>query len=263
MSEYICIGMPYFIGQRVEGRAEVEKIKASGFAEDIGAKWVDIAPAFSADIDPNIVVNRALADVIAQNPNKKYIVFASDCVAALGVVKGLEAKQPAVIWYDAHGDFNTDETTPSGFLGGMPLAMLTGRGNMQYMNGVGTPRVADSDVIITDARDLDPEEATMLAESDLIHLPQVDDLMTVSLPSKPLYIHFDTDVVRLDDMPGMSYPAEGGPSLETCIKTLQRVVRDSDTAALLFSLWNDTLPTDGKSLDSTLQIARAFVEADA
>jgi arginase len=83
------------------------------------------------------------------------------------------------------------------------------------------------------------------------------------LPDKPLYVHFDTDVVDIVEMPGMGYPAPNGPPLDTCAAALERVSRDSNAVGLLFSLWNDSLPTDGKSLAGVLRLAQAFVEGKA
>ncbi|GAB4521496.1 MAG: hypothetical protein OHK0046_32940 [Anaerolineae bacterium] len=258
---YVCLGVPYFLGEHVNGRDEVAKIEASGFAESISAPWITVQP--EADENAIIGVNRALAAAIAAHPDRTPIIFASDCTSALGAVKGLTQAHgtPGVLWVDAHGDFNTPETTPSGFLGGMPLAILVGRGDMRYMEGVDLAPLPERDVVITDARDLDPQEAVMLRESDVMHLPVMSAIGTAPFPAKPLYIHFDTDVVRLEDMPGMSYPAVGGPTLDEAAESLRAVAGTQPIAGILFSLWNDTLPTEGKSLVSTLHLARTFVEA--
>ena len=58
------------------------------------------------------------------------VVISGDCMVAIGVLAGLQARgiDPTLLWFDAHGDFHTWETTASGFLGGMPLAMVSGRG---------------------------------------------------------------------------------------------------------------------------------------
>lgn len=260
MKPYVCIGMPYFIGERIEARTEVEAVKHSGIAAELGADWVDVMPDFASAPDAITAVNRALAQVITAHADKTPLIFASDCMAALGAMKGLEAQQPAVIWYDAHGDFNTPETTPSGFLGGMPLAMLVGRGDLRYMQGLELAPIAESDVIITDARDLDPEEAIALRSSGVTHLPQVDALLTHPLPQKPLYIHFDTDVVDTSEMPGMSYPAPGGPSMVQAAATLSHLRRSATVAGILFSLWNDSLTRpagDQRALENTLRLVRA------
>lgn len=262
MTGYICIGVPYYVGERRPEDSEVAALRASGIAEEIGAEWVTIQPDFGGAPDPVTAVNWALAQTISEHRARTPIIFASDCTSALGAMKGLEGQHPAILWYDAHGDFNTHETTPSGFLGGMPLAMLVGRGQMNLMNGVSLTPIAEREVILTDARDLDPEEGDMLRENDVLHLSRLDDLLITSLPAKPLYIHFDTDVLDPSDLPGMNYPAPNGPSLETAIATLQHVAREAQVAGILFSLWNDTLAEgDPRSLETTLSLVRAFVEA--
>ncbi len=261
MPQFVCIGVPYYIGEHFPERREVEKIKASGIAEELDALWVDLQPDFDTAPDAVTAVNRALAAVIAYHADRVPLVFADDCCAALGAMKGLERHDPAIVWYDAHGDFNTPETTLSGFLGGMPLAWLVGRGDMRYMRGVDLTPIDERDIIITDARDLDPEEGVNLRESDITLLTNTRDLLTAPLPQKPLYLHFDTDIVRLDDMPGMNYPAEGGPSLDDCVATVQRLAREGQAVGLLFSLWNDALvPDDDRSLNGVLRLTRAFAE---
>ena len=262
MPDYVFIGVPYFLGERIDGRNEVDNIKAQ-LTQETDIPWIDLQPQFADDLDPVIAVNRALADAIAANAGKTPIVFACDCTSSFGMMKGLEKQEPALLWYDAHGDFNTHKTTPSGFLGGMPLAMLVGRGQMTYMDGVGLQPMAESDVIITDARDLDPEEANMLAGSDLIHYTDVDTLLSANLPQKPLYIHFDTDVVDITEMPGMNYPAPDGPSLARSAATLQRVAQDANIAGVLFSLWDDRHETEGKALAGVLQLTRDFINANS
>jgi arginase len=258
MANYICIGVPYYIGEQNSERSEVEAMKASGIVSELGAQWVDIQPDFADGLHPVIAINRALADTIAAYPDHIPLIFASDCVSALGAMKGLERFQPAVLWYDAHGDFNTWETTPSGFLGGMPLAMLVGRGDMSYMQGVGLAPMREKDVMISDARDLDPDESVSLLESFVNYLPDIDDLLTEPLPTKPLYVHFDTDVVDVKEMPAVGYPAPGGPTVEQTAATLRRVARDANIAGVLFSLWNNTLPGADRSYQATLQLVRAL-----
>lgn len=261
MTEFVCIGVPYWIGEHIETRTEVEAVRASGIAEEIGAGWVNIAPDFNAHPDPVVCVNLALAAAVAAHKDKVPLVFASDCISTLGVLKGLEHHNPALLWYDAHGDFNTPETTPSGFLGGMPLAALVGRGNQHWLEGIGLTPLDEQDVIITDARDLDPEEGEMLRQSTLTHWPEVRDLLDAPLPGKPLYIHIDTDVVNTTEMPAMNYPAPGGPSLAETAGTLARVSRDVQVVGLSFSLWNDTLEGAEKALQNTRHLVCTFSDS--
>lgn len=257
---YVCIGVPYWLGQR-QAVSAVDAVRDSGIAAELGAAWVEITPAFGAMVEPVSAVNEALAQVIQAYPDHTPLIFAGDCTACIGAVKGLERQQPAVLWYDAHGDFNTPETTPSGFLGGMPLAALVGRGSEWLLRDVGLKPLAESDIILTDGRDLDPEEGVAVASSALTHLPHVNDLLTHPLPDKPLYIHFDTDVINTDEMPGMRYPAAGGPSLAEAQASLARALRDGRVAAVLFTLWGHDLPGAEVALANGLRLIRTLKEA--
>ena len=86
---------------------------------------------------------------------------------ALGTVAGLQRRyrDVAVVWLDAHGDFNTPAITVSGYLGGMVLAMLTGRAPELFADPLGLRPVADTDIVLADARDLDPAERDALTAS--------------------------------------------------------------------------------------------------
>jgi len=261
MTEYVCIGVPYFLGQRLDARTEVDAIRASGIAGELGAEWLEIAPDVAASPDPVTAVNRSLAQAIAARRDRFPIIFAGDCTSAIGAAKGLESGEGlGVVWLDAHGDFNTPETTPSGFLGGMPLAMLVGRGEQYLLEGVGLAPLSEADIILTDARDLDPGEAVALRESAITHLPDLRDLLAAPLPAMPLYVHLDVDVVNPDQMPAMSYTAPGGPSLEDTAAVVRRVAREGRVVGLLVGLWNDDLATDDRPLRGTLALVRAFVE---
>lgn len=256
---YVCIGVPYYIGERLPERTEIEAIYNSGIADEIGADWVTIRPDYGDGALPVTAVNVALADAIIAHREKTPLIFASDCTSVLGAMKGLERQRPAVIWYDAHGDFNTPQTSPSGFLGGMPLAMLVGRGHMGYMNGIGLSPLHERDVVLVNARDLDPDESLALRESRVTHLTDTSDLLTASLPDRPLYIHMDIDVIDPAEMPGLGYPAPNGPSVAAVNATLKRVVTERRLAGALFSLWNDSLVNDDRSLQNTLSMVRTIV----
>ncbi|MCY3781821.1 MAG: arginase family protein [Chloroflexi bacterium] len=254
MPKTVCIGVPYYLGQPKPERREVEALRRSGVADELDAEWVDIEPNFSAADDPVVAVNRALAAAVEAHPDKVPVVFANDCTSCLGMVKGLARKAPAILWYDSHGDFNTPETTPSGFLGGMPLAALVGRGNQHLMRGMDLAPIAETDVIITDVRNLDPEEGDMLRSSDVTIHETLESLRTTGLPDRPLYIHFDTDVVDCDEMPAMSYPEPNGPTLDECIRSLEFVLAQGNTAAILFSLWNETLEGSEQAMAATRRL---------
>ncbi len=191
------------------------------------------------------------------------VVIAGDCTFSIGVLAGLQRETPdlSLIWYDAHGDFNTPETTPSGFIGGMPLAMLCGRGEQTIVEGAGATVHPEAQVILTDARDLDPGEKEALARSAVTHLPDVADLLTLDLPDRPIYIHFDSDVLSLTDMSAVSYPAKGGSSLETIEASLARLADTGRIAAISVTMWNPELDDEDSSAESVVMgIVERLVE---
>lgn len=152
------------------------------------------------------------------------VVVSGDCTTALGIVAGLQAGGAAVgiVWLDAHGDVQTPETTESGYPGGMPLRLLIGYAPGLIASQLGLQPVAESRVVLVGARDLDPPEAAYLADSG-IRRRDVAGLELADLPDGPLYVHVDVDVLEPAEVPGLRYPAPGGPSsaqLAACLRML-------------------------------------------
>jgi arginase len=140
------------------------------------------------------------------------VVASGDCLTALGTVAGLQATgaDPAIVWFDAHGDVQTPETTSSGYLAGMALRLLTGYRPELIAGRLGLRPVPENRIVLVDARDLDPPEVTYLDQSQ-IRRRQVTDLAVSDLPDGPLYVHVDLDVIDATQLPALRYPTPGGP----------------------------------------------------
>jgi arginase len=209
------------------------------------------------------VYHRSLADFVSKAVLKQErpVSVAGDCCAAIAVLAGLQRAgiNPVLIWFDAHGDFNTWETTPSGFLGGMPLAMLVGKGEQTLPAAVGLIPQPENRVILTDARDLDPGERELIGRSGLTHLTKVEALLDFPLPEAPLYIHFDTDVVCPEESPGQNYLAPGGPSAETLRAVFRRLGQSQKVVAASLSSWNPDLDQDQKSEKISLALMQSLL----
>ena len=203
-----------------------------------------------ADFTQQIVLNGKLP-----------VSIAGDCCTTLGMLAGLQRakRDPTLIWFDAHGDFNTWETTPSGFLGGMPLAMLVGRGEQTMLKALELTPLAEDRVILTDARDLDPEEKQLIEEADVIHLPDVGSLLNATLPNGPLYIHIDMDIINPANAPAMNYLTAGGPSAEELQTVMKHLRRTEKIAAVSVSTWNPKLDEDGQSRRVCMGILNALI----
>ena len=139
------------------------------------------------------------------------VSIAGDCCTTIPMLAGLRRAgiHPLLIWFDAHGDFNTWETSPSGFLGGMPLAMLVGKGEQTFLEGLHLDPMEEDRVILTDARDLDPDEKVLVDRSMLTHLQDPRELLDYTFSENPLWIHFDTDILDPEDVPAQNFPRPG------------------------------------------------------
>jgi arginase len=149
------------------------------------------------------------------------LVLSGNCNTAAGTLSGLTPARRAIFWFDAHGDCNTPETTTSGFLDGMGLAITMGLCWHQLVATVpGFQPVAAEATFLLGARDFDPPEATLLKRSAITAIPvgQIPEGLPCLLASAPLadtlgYLHLDVDV--LDSAIGQAnyLPAPNGLSL--------------------------------------------------
>jgi len=175
------------------------------------------------------------------NAGHRPVSLAGDCCAALPVLAGLQQSgiTPTLVWLDAHADFNTPATSPSGFLGGMPLAMITGRGPQWLCEANRLTPLADKNIILVDARDLDPLEGVALATSNIRH---IDTAAFASLAvSGPVHLHFDTDILNAAACDAFNYQVAGGPMPDALTTALAAFARHNHIAALSISGWTGAL----------------------
>lgn len=161
------------------------------------------------------------------------VVMSGDCAASLGTVAGLQraGTDAGIVWFDAHGDVQTPETTASGYLAGMPLRLLAGYRPELIAGPLGLRAVPEPRIALVGARDLDPPEAAYLAGSLIRQLP-VAGLAVADLPAGPLYLHLDADVIDPAALPGLLFPTPGGPGLEPVLAAVQRVLETGRVAAV-------------------------------
>lgn len=189
----------------------------------------DLWQRISALYDP-------VADAVAESVRhgERPTVMSGDCTTSFATVAGLQraGADPAIVWFDAHGDAQTLETTTSGYLGGMPLRMLAGYGRALVAERIGLRDVPEDRILLVDARDLDPPEIDYL-DASAIGRATVDEIASgaAALPEGPLYLHVDFDVVNPADLPGLLFPAAGGPALDAVGQAIRRVLGTGRVAA--------------------------------
>lgn len=139
------------------------------------------------------------------------VLLAAECSIALTTLPAVLRQRPGarVLWLDAHADFNTPDTSPSGYLGGMSLAGACGL----WDAGFATTGVPTEQVVLAGVRELDPPERVALEHSNVtvIGASPVETLVAVqnALDGAPVYVHLDLDVIDPESFPAQ-FPAPGG-----------------------------------------------------
>jgi arginase len=186
------------------------------------------------EIDDVGRIMRALADAVraARAAGCLPLIIGGDCTTAIGAMAGLGQEVAGLVWIDAHGDFNTPAISPSGYLGGMPLAVVAGRTLEKLRLAAGqTEPLDESRIVLLGARDLDPLEQEALAASPIAVFdteavreggPELDTALD-QLAAGPIYLHLDVDVLDASQMPGVVYPTTGGLLLDELCELLHYV----------------------------------------
>jgi len=178
-------------------------------------------------IDCIIPMGRRVAGAVATSIQGGHfpLVLGGDHSLSVGSIRGAaKHKKIGVIWVDAHADFNTAETTPSGNIHGMPLAALCGLGDPRLVSlWDETPPVLDPGrVAVIGARDLDPGEKQNLREAGVMvqSMEQIDRLGMITVLEQAIervshdvegiYLSFDMDALDPRHAPGVGTPVPGG-----------------------------------------------------
>ncbi len=168
-----------------------------------------------------------LKNIVSEMVENGYfpLVLGGDHSISIGTLAGLKTLHggdTGIIWVDAHGDFNTPETTTTGNIHGMPFAVITGRGDQRLTSIGPSPTVKEKNAVLIAARDVDPGEALLLKESSItvFTIKEIDELGMSTVARKAidiatrgvdhLHVSFDIDALDPSVAPGTGTPVLGG-----------------------------------------------------
>ena len=215
-------------------------------------------------IDEILVSCTQLADAVeaVANAGGVPVVLGGDHSIAMGTIAGIcrKAARVGVVYFDAHGDFNTPETSPSGNIHGMPLAVALGLGDARLLAlGPRRPMVRREDVALVGIRDVDVEEARLLRDKGpaSFTVRSVDErgmkaVMEESISiacghSDWLHVSFDMDVLDPQHAPGTGTPVEGGLTLREAHLAMEMLADTGRVRSLEIVETNPILDTGNRT----------------
>ncbi len=246
------IQVPYHLGREGVGLGAGPERLADALAVDAEVVTVERPGEFRNEIAASFDVIRALAasvrEVVADGAFP--VVVAGNCSSALGTVAGLGFENLGVVWFDAHGDFHTPETSESGFFDGMALAMLTGSGWHAARATVdGLRPVPEGSVLLVGARDFDAGEDDRLRDSE-VGLTGREGLEThldrLRERTGDVYVHVDLDA--LDPAEGRVnwWSAPGGLSTRDVESAIDEIGRRFTIRGAALTAYDPRCDPEGK-----------------
>ena len=193
---------------------------------------------FPTEVTTSFEINRAISGLIksAKADGALPIIFAGNCNTAIGTLGGLH-DEAGVVWLDCHGDYNTPETSVTGYLDGMALATIAGHCWKQLATSVpGFKPVREDKIILIGARDFDQEEAKNLSHSmvELIttEMIKLQEVQSHFPEMDKVYLHIDLDVLDPQFVKVNSYATEGGLSTQELVEIVKLIKKQYAISAV-------------------------------
>jgi arginase len=229
---------------------------------------------FTIEVMSAFELNRLLADEVRRAVETGFfpVVLSGNCNSCLGSIAGIGPENLGVVWFDAHGEFNTPETTLSGFLDGMPIAMATGRCWKSVAKTIpGFNPVAEENLVLVGACDLDVEEQRQLEHSGIQLVRTVTGeeseilgrikaaLIHLQDRVTGIYLHIDMDAFEIGRSAANHYGATGGMSPEFMITAIALVKEYIPLRGCAIASYDPAFDSDSRFLEAGIQSIRKIV----
>ena len=278
------IEVPYDSGHyaRRMGRGPVHLVQGglAGLLERAGHEVrlveVRLVEDFLTEVGTALETQRLVAECVAGEiaEGRFPLVLSGNCATSVGSVAGAGARRTGVVWLDSHGDYNTPETTASGFFDGMVLARVTGECWTAAAARVpGFEPVPTENVVLVAVRDLDPAERDLLTASDAVRVDveAIRERGTESALAAAFdaladrvdqaYLHLDLDVLDPEVARINDFQAPGGLTVEEVAGVITALAARLPIRVAALTAFDPDADADGAGGEAAVTLAPALVGA--
>ena len=244
-----------------------EEFEASG--HDVDVETVEIDNRFLSEIGSAFELKRKIAAAVsnAVSNHRFPIILAGNCNASVGVMAGIDKQRTGIVWFDGHGDYNTPETTVTGYLDGMGLAVITGLCWQSLAARIpGYTPLPPENAILVGARDLDPPEEDLLKRTGVV-MAGISDIRpnesSSSFESKldalsgrvdGLHVHIDLDILDPSVALASHLAPPGGLMLDEFETVLEQIADRFAIRAGSLTAYDPSFDQDGSALAACKRI---------
>jgi arginase len=232
-----------------------------------------VLDGFLTEVGSAVAIQRRLALAVAdaRRAGRLPVVLSGNCNTAVGTLAGVGTATTGVVWFDAHGDFNTPETSPTGFFDGMALAVACGHcWRVATATVPGFAPLPERNVLMVGVRDLDPLEEKRLAASDVARLAAADLRRDGMEPVESwrlsarvagierLYLHVDLDVLDPSQVRANPYAAAGGLTVDELLGVAATVLKELDVAAVAITSYDPACDREDRVPEVTARLIESL-----
>jgi arginase len=249
MSVTTLIQVPYHLGREgvVLGAGPEPLAQAIGGESIVVERAEPLTNEIAATFDVIRQVRAAVRETL--DAGRFPLVLAGNCHSAVGTVAALEG-DIGIVWFDAHADFHTPDSTPTGFFDGMPLALIVGEGWAELRRTVdGLEPIAEERIVLVGARDLEPTEekrlaASRIARADASSLESELDQLAERVDA--VYVHVDLDVLDPSEGKANDWAVDGGLTEPELAAALTGILDRFEVPAAAFSAYDPAADPEGR-----------------
>ena len=236
----------------------------------VSVTLVELPPnAWTSETGTAFELMRRVAAAISAAKKSVPVILAGNCITSLGALAAYPPRRTGIVWFDAHADYNTPDTTTSGFLDGTALSTITGGSWRQLALTVpGFKPIPEENVCVVGARDLDPMEKRQLTASGIttVAVPEVRSKLPPAIASiaknvDRVHLHIDLDVLDSTVARANSYAVAGGLTIEDMEFAISTIGNAVPIAGVTLSAYDPAGDTGDWAAKAAIALARAGVRA--